>query len=487
VFTRSGSAWSQQGPKLTPNGETGRGAFGTKVAVSADGDTLLVGAALDNTSTGAAWVFVRSGSSWSQQGAKLVVAKSVVLGETVALSADGDIALLTMGSAQGPSSVVVFSRTGSTWSQGPELTSVSHGGPTSSFGQYLALSSDANTALIGEPCYGRGAAWIFTRSGTTWTRRREFVLGTKADCSFGGPVALSGDGDTALVADGGGSVWVFTHRNQGNVWTQQASAVRPSATGYNDASSVASSGDGTTVLIGDGDFAQQDGAVWSFGRTGAPCNYSQQVQSTNGLLGDWRLGESSGTTAVDTTGQHNGTYTGGFTLRAPGAILGDTNTAVTLNGSTGKVALPSLASASNWTVQAWTDLDPSTSSNPNGNNALYASPTGVRLIIRPTGIYYDDLSTGHAQGAKSIATDPNTGRWVYWTLVRNGSTLTLYRNGEQIATSSLGSEGLTHLNGGLGSQGSAYPLHGSVDEVAVSSSALSASTIQSQYICSGWG
>src|SRR5439155_1688640 len=71
VFVRSEGSWSQQGAKLTGGDETGKGHFGLGVALSASGNTALIGAGTDNSSAGAAWVFVRSVGSWSQQGAKL--------------------------------------------------------------------------------------------------------------------------------------------------------------------------------------------------------------------------------------------------------------------------------------------------------------------------------------------------------------------------------------------------------------------------------
>jgi hypothetical protein len=71
VFTRSGSTWTQQGGKLTGSGEIGKGLFGYSVALSSDGDTALIGGIGDNGGAGAAWVFTRSGSTWTQQGEKL--------------------------------------------------------------------------------------------------------------------------------------------------------------------------------------------------------------------------------------------------------------------------------------------------------------------------------------------------------------------------------------------------------------------------------
>ena len=71
MFTRSGSTWTQQGGKLTGSGESGDGWFGSSVALSAHGNTALIGGLRDDGNTGAAWVFTRSGGTWTQQGGKL--------------------------------------------------------------------------------------------------------------------------------------------------------------------------------------------------------------------------------------------------------------------------------------------------------------------------------------------------------------------------------------------------------------------------------
>jgi hypothetical protein len=101
VFTRSGGVWSQQGSKLVGTGAVGAAWQGYSVALSADGNTAIVGGIEDNfVSTnwaGAAWVFTRSGGVWSQQGSKLVGTGAVgqaQQGFSVALSADGTTAIV---------------------------------------------------------------------------------------------------------------------------------------------------------------------------------------------------------------------------------------------------------------------------------------------------------------------------------------------------------------------------------------------------------
>ena len=87
----------QQGAKLAGGGEAGLGSFGASVALSTDGNTAVVGGDTDNANSGAAWVFTRSGGTWSQQGAKLTpsdATSAARFGSSVALSADGNTALV---------------------------------------------------------------------------------------------------------------------------------------------------------------------------------------------------------------------------------------------------------------------------------------------------------------------------------------------------------------------------------------------------------
>ena len=68
VFTRSGGTWTQQGGKLVGTGAVGAAYQGWSVALSGDGNTAIVGGFSDNSATGAAWVYVLSAGAWTQQG-----------------------------------------------------------------------------------------------------------------------------------------------------------------------------------------------------------------------------------------------------------------------------------------------------------------------------------------------------------------------------------------------------------------------------------
>ena len=228
MFTRSGSTWTQQGPKLVGS-ETVGGNFGSGVALSGNGNTALVGGWLDNEHAGAAWVFTRSGSTWRQQGPKLtdgsiVTKRGMGFGFSVALSASGDTALVggpgDFGYADPDGQAWVFTRRGSTWRQ-PGVNLVGNGETSGgdAVGASVALSATGNLALVGAPGNTpSGAAWTFTRSGSTWRQQGPKLSGSgKASEGeqFGNTVALSASGRTALIADPlsatpTGVVWVYS-------------------------------------------------------------------------------------------------------------------------------------------------------------------------------------------------------------------------------------------------------------------------------------
>ena len=277
VFTRSGATWTPQA-KLTGGGELGAGRFGASVALSADGETLVVGAPYDGRDQGAIWVFTRSGSTWTQQGEKLTASEEdgeVELGRGVALSADGNTAM-----AGGPhddgdvGAAWVFTRLGSSWTQqGAKLTG---GGEVGEglFGRDLALSENGDTALVGGPHdNGKiGAAWVFTRSGSSWTPDGEKLVASSGEvgvAELGASVAISADGETALTGgphdDGyAGAVWSFSR--SGSAWAQQGAKLTGSEASGESwfGSGVALSSTGETAFVGgvhDGGYV---GAAWPF-------------------------------------------------------------------------------------------------------------------------------------------------------------------------------------------------------------------------------
>ena len=306
VFTRNGVVWTQQGSKLVGTGAVGQAGQGISIALSADGNTAIVGGPYDNGSTGAAWVFTRNGGLWTQDGSKLVgsgVPEIARQGASVALSADGDTAMVG-----GPydnsftGAVWVFTRHGGAWTQqGSKL--VGTGAVESSRqGTSIALSADGNTALVGAvgDNWYAGAAWVFIRSGAVWTQQGSKLVGPGAvgnALGQGISVALSADGNTAIVGGAGdnaytGAAWVFTR--SGTVWTQQGSKLV--GTGVigkaSQAHSVALSADGNTAIISGPRDNSSSGAAWIFTRSGPVWTQQGSKLVGAGAVGNARQGSS---------------------------------------------------------------------------------------------------------------------------------------------------------------------------------------------------
>jgi hypothetical protein len=225
----AGAQLVQQGGKLVGTGAVGHAGQGFPVAVSADGNTALMGGAEDNNGIGAAWVFTRSGSLWTQQGEKLVGAGAADAGYfSVALSADGDTLIIgRAGDNGGVGAAWVFTRSGALWSQqGEKLVGtgvVPRPEVNLACSISVAISGDGDTAILGrsQDDENTGAAWVFTRSAGVWAQQAEKLVanGAVGTASQGASVALSFDGTTAVVDDAGtGATWVFTPPGEeGNV------------------------------------------------------------------------------------------------------------------------------------------------------------------------------------------------------------------------------------------------------------------------------
>jgi hypothetical protein len=327
--------------------------FGNSVALSADGSTLAVGAIGEFSATrgaGDVHVFVRSGGTWVQQ-AYLKGSNTEMLdyfGWAVSLSADGDT--LAVGayfessgatgvdgdqsdnSAPRAGAVYVFTRAAGSWSQQAYLKA-SNTDEHDGFGYAVSLSGDGATLAVGAPfessnatgvngdqadnsAGNAGAVYVFQETGATWFQEAYLkASNTDAEDSFGYAVSLSGDGATLAVGAphessgatgvGGdqadntvaqsGAAYVFTR--SATAWSQQA-YVKASNPGPGDSLgySIALSADGATLAVAapgesssatgiDGnqadDSAPLAGAVYVFRRTGALWAQQAYVKASN--------------------------------------------------------------------------------------------------------------------------------------------------------------------------------------------------------------
>jgi hypothetical protein len=281
VFVRTRGAWTQQAYLKASNSEAGDG-FG--VAASICGDTIVIGAPAEDsaatgvngdesdngaTSAGAAYVFVRTGDTWSQEAylkasnadASDFFGRSVALdGDTIVVGARFEDSAATGVNGDGtgngaPSAgaAYVFARSGSSWSQQAYLKA-SNTDPLDAFGASVSVSGDtvvvgayeedaAATGVNGDESDNSaersGAAYVFVRTGSTWSQEA-YLKASNADSEdlFGGAVSVSGDtivagavieSSSATGVNGdqsnnlgsfSGAAYVFVRT--GGIWTQQA-------------------------------------------------------------------------------------------------------------------------------------------------------------------------------------------------------------------------------------------------------------------------
>lgn len=223
VYTRSGTTWSEQA-RLVGSDSEPTDNFGVSVAIS--DDTLLVGSSSDSIAgrdqyEGSAYVFVRSGSSWSEQ-AKLVASERSE-GDLFGFSVDLDDDVAAIGARQSNpgriGAAYVFRRAGSIWSQEQRLQP-SDGQISDEFGFSVSIRGDLlavgawRANRIGAP---PGAAYVFWKDGNSWSElSRLFASQSSSHDLFGVDVVTDGDrvfvgapGANAPGAPAAGAAYLF--------------------------------------------------------------------------------------------------------------------------------------------------------------------------------------------------------------------------------------------------------------------------------------
>lgn len=311
VFARTGASWSQQAyVKASNTGELSDGdQFGYSVSLSGDGNTLATGAISERSAAtgingnqadksadgaGAVYVYVRSGSTWSQQAYVKpwnTTVRGGLFGYSVGLSGNGDtMAVGAYDEERGKGAAYIFTRTAGKWAQQNRLMS-SNAEAGDSLGCSIAISDDGNTMVAGAfdedsllrgiqpPTEGSndatsdvstGAAYVFVRTGTTWTQQAFIkATNTRLNDQFAWALSLSRDGNTLAVgahledsgasglngnqedatAEDSGSAYVYS-RN-GTTWTPASyvKASNPHASAEFGIS-LALNGDGKVLAVG---------------------------------------------------------------------------------------------------------------------------------------------------------------------------------------------------------------------------------------------
>jgi len=301
--------------------------FGTSVALSADGKTLVVGAPKESSyphgvneeyqddnsqpAAGAVYVFTIKNDTWTQQ-AFLKSHTSTSddnehFGHTVALSADGNTLAVGESGYGCKGRVHVFVRVGESWAQHGFFTPSEN--CTDLFGSSLAISDDGNTLAAGAPGddgpsnlnTNRGLVYLFTRENDTWMQQTTLTALNANDYDlFGSAVALSGDGKSLAVSaigeDGNGSdsddnnvpksgaVYVFERENDTWIPNHYLKASTPGEEdifGY----SIALSEDGSSLAVG-APYESGAGAAYLFSREDNTWAQDAYVKASNPGVSD---------------------------------------------------------------------------------------------------------------------------------------------------------------------------------------------------------
>lgn len=224
-FTRAGSTWTLEAT-IAPSSSEAASFFGASMSLTPDGTRLAVGGytytAGATANAGAAWVFTRNGAVWTQEQKFWATdaAASSYFGGSISITADGTRVVVgaqqsTVGGLANAGAAYVFSRSGSVWTQEQKLTA-SNRLAGDYFGSSVAISNSGNTILVGAyradygPQTDAGEVYIFTRNGTVWTEQKILVSSdSSAQRGFGTSAFMSNDGTRAAVVSGNRAASTF--------------------------------------------------------------------------------------------------------------------------------------------------------------------------------------------------------------------------------------------------------------------------------------
>jgi hypothetical protein len=273
IFVKGGTGWTQQAKLTATTAKDIADEFGCAVAI--DGDYVLVGAKHDGAVwRGKAYIFHRNGSNWVQQSVLVPSdpVDSAEFGTSVALSADWAIVASTNDAAY------LFQRSGSTWNQQKKLTG---------FNSVPAVSLNGDYAVVG--AFNPGSAHVFKRTGATWQQQAVITPSDPASLNyFGWSVSISGD---YLIVGAWGANAAYIFVRNGSIWTQQAKLEPIPGTQGGTAlfgQSVAISG-GYTVVgdTSDNEVAPGSGAAYVFQRKGMAWPLAEKVIASDASPGAW--------------------------------------------------------------------------------------------------------------------------------------------------------------------------------------------------------
>lgn len=265
---------------------------GFGVAAAIKGDTLAVGAVLADglgPGSGAVYIYIRTGSSWTLQG-KVVAfdgAPGDGFGTAVALDMDRLVVSAPGDGDQGvhSGSLYVFDRVGSAWIRKAKLLPT-NGGPNESLGGFAVDVQGALVVGTSIRHMGAGAAWVWEQVGNTW--QQVAYLTNFPSAVFGYTASLSGNrlaiGDPVLPPGGLLPGRVFVYRNSGGSWLLETT-LTPTDSAGGDFFGASTGIHGDTLIVGTTEPGWLGGAAYVFSRASGAWQQTAKIVPPNFLPG----------------------------------------------------------------------------------------------------------------------------------------------------------------------------------------------------------
>ena len=307
-----------------------KSSFGSSLAMSADGSTVVVGAP-DNLphgyDSGAAYVFIRPAGGWGSGAPEVATltasdgAPNQRFGQAVAVSADGQTIVI------GPAGAYVFTRPSGGWTDATEAVKLAIADdPYGSFGTSVAVTGDGAAVFVGAP----HAAYVFTRPGPAWSSTAPAALLTPSggareayEDNFGSAVSASDDGGTVVVGAPGkdaygedqGAAYVFVMPETGWVDAAEAATLTASDGGRNDyfGYALAVSADGGAIVVGAPLHAH------TLNRSGSAYVFSRPAEGWRNLSGTAELHSPDPQLAPQA---YRGTFGGSVSISGADVVVG---------------------------------------------------------------------------------------------------------------------------------------------------------------------
>lgn len=337
IYYYSGGSWAEQTTLEPPTSDKKASLeFGLTCDISGDGSIAVVGALNYGTYAGAAYVFTRSGTTWTYR-ARLTASDAadydifggedyqhaITINKTGTHIVCGSINDDDGNSNRGSAYVYVTADGGVNWTQQQKIAPSYQSGSSQAFGNATAFNNDATYMAIASKNMNKngtstntGVVFIYTRSGSTWTEQA-FISPSDGAASdnFGWHISMNGAGDRIFVHshyddDGGsssGSVYVFTR--SGSTWTQAAKITKgtPVANNYWGSHINCNEAGDTFVVVGEGNYVSADAGrvyIWKDnGTDGTSWSLVKTLTSANDTGVAYGFGDVYGYTRISRDGK----------------------------------------------------------------------------------------------------------------------------------------------------------------------------------------